>query len=104
MTDPTAIDLEALEKRRKPLENYHGDLTIADVNDLIAAVEALRERVAEHDHLFDLAQKRERPWIEAWRKATGKHGTLPDYGEMLGWICDRAEIAETRVAELEAKK
>ncbi len=66
--------------------------------------EELRERVAEHDTLFDLAQKRERPWIEAWREATGKHNTLPDYGKMLAWICDRAESAEAQLAALSAAR
>ena len=39
-------------------------------------------------------------WIEAWRKATGKPDTLPDYGEMLGWLCGQIEAAEARVVEL----
>ena len=51
--DPAAVDLEAIQERRKPtteyhgdLTYYHGDLTYSDVDDLIAAVEALQERVA----------------------------------------------------------
>ncbi len=42
--DPAAIDLEELQARRKP---FDGQLSVADTDRLIAAVEALRKRVAE---------------------------------------------------------
>ena len=45
--DPGAIDLEPIAAKRKPIAEHHGDLTSADVDDLIAAIEALRERVME---------------------------------------------------------
>lgn len=88
------------EVTRLQAANAHWHLRVSQMKTDADATEVLRERVAEHDSLFDLAQKRERPWIEAWRKATGKHNTLPDYGEMLAWICDRAEAAEAHVVEL----
>ncbi len=42
--DPAAVDLEEIEARRKP---FDGQLSVGDVDKLIAAVEALRKRVAE---------------------------------------------------------
>ncbi len=57
---PGAIDLEAIAARRKPITEYHGDLTYADVDNLIAAVEALRARVAElEDAYTDSEEQRE---------------------------------------------
>ena len=97
---PGAIDYDDLVKLlRTPHkgEKGHYRQTRSEAAD---AVEALREDLAGYDSLFNLQQKRERPWIEAWRKATGKHDTLPDYGKLLAWICDRAETAEARVVAL----
>ena len=99
MTDRTAFNLGAIKARQHDISANSYQLR-DDKNKLIAAVEALREDVAGYKSLFDMAQKRERPWIEAWRKATGKHGTLPDYGKLLAWICDRAEAGQAREAEL----
>ncbi len=72
MTDPVEIDLEAIEERRKQIENYHGDLTIADVNDLIAAVEALRKQVAVKKVLVTLAQEAEHRALDALNSKDGK--------------------------------
>ncbi len=90
--DPGAIDLDNLYEKAgwlNPVERA-----------LVAAVETLREREAAYDTIFDLQRKRERPWIEAWQKASGKPNTLPDYGEMLNWLCGQIEAVEAREAVL----
>ncbi|KKK88150.1 hypothetical protein LCGC14_2746060, partial [marine sediment metagenome] len=49
--DPGAIDLEPIKARRKPTAEYHGDMdrlvAYEDRDNLIAAVEALREDVVK---------------------------------------------------------
>lgn len=100
--DPATIDLDVLIDR---LHNWKEWEKVGYTRDLInkitiAAIEALRERVAGYDTLFDLALKRESQWIEAWQEETGKQNTLPDYGVILAWICDRAETAQALVAVL----
>ena len=97
--DDGANDLEAI--RSKLYKNIdESELWSDDIFNLIAEVEMLQDEVAGYDTLFDLAAGRERPWIEAWRRASGKPDTLPDYGEMLNWLCSRAEAAAAREAVL----
>ena len=71
----------------------------------LAEVERERDKalveVDEYEHLSDLQRKREQPWIEQWRVETGQPLSLPDYGQMLGWILDKADAAQARVQVLE---
>ncbi len=53
----------------------------------------LQDRNDELKRLFELQRERARPWIERWRVATGKTLSVPDYGDMLGFICDRGDRA-----------
>jgi hypothetical protein len=69
-----------------------------------AAIKAHLEDLAEYEHLAALMRRREEPWIEQWAKATGKHDTLPDYGELLAWIVKRAETAEAQLAEVQRER
>ena len=67
---------------------------------LRAGVERLRKSDDDWSALLELQRTREKPWIERWRQETGKHLSLPDYGDMLAWIVERAEAAETEAANL----
>ncbi len=77
-------------KRRAKTGQLGSHLTQREAHELLAAVDALREQLKAYETLFNLAAKRELPWIEAWRKATGRSGTLPDYGKLLAWIITSA--------------
>ncbi len=83
------------------IDSGHAPVSMYDhtVHEIEKRVEAAEEEVREYDQLLELHRKREQPWIAAWQAATGKDGTLPDYGDMLAWIAGRAEAAE-KVAEL----
>lgn len=71
--------------------------------DELSELESLREKNAELEHIFELQRVRERPWIERWRRETGKELSLPDYGAMLEWIMTKAETAEAQLAELKGE-
>lgn len=64
----------------------------------------LELEVKELTGIFELQRKREQPWIERWRQETGKELSVPDYGEMLNWIMDKAEKAERELENLEHHK
>lgn len=64
----------------------------------------LEKEVVELTGIFELQRKRERPWIERWRQETGKDLSVPDYGEMLNWIMDKAEKAKKELENLEHYK
>ena len=98
-------DYDALIARLKFEEEAYADrVVVTTLRQAREAIEELAEDIFSFDSLFKMAQKRERPWIKAWQKATGKAGRLPDYGKLLIWLCDRAETAEARVAELEGAR
>ena len=62
---------------------------------------ALAEAEAAELHaLFALQQTRMTEAVEAWRKATGKYGFLPDLGDLLAWLMDRPAALEAQVREL----
>ena len=51
----------------------------------------VQEEVVELRALFDLQLKREKPWVARWQQETGKPDTLPDYGDFIAWLFDKAE-------------
>jgi hypothetical protein len=55
----------------------------------LAKLAKLQEELEAHDHTLALQWKRERPWVDEWRDETGRHDTLPDYGDMLSWLADK---------------
>lgn len=61
------------------------------------------EEISEWEALAALQRKREQPWHEMWRRETGKHDTLPDYGEFLGWLVAKIADAEQRAQRAEAQ-
>lgn len=69
--------------------------------DLLTHIRELQAQVDEYDHLFELQRQRERPWLEQWREETGKHDTLPDYGETLNWLMTKAEQARAECQQLQ---
>ena len=103
---------ESLEKWRSDALS-HGPYS--DLNRWLATLDALRARLAEveqerdealaevgeYEQLTDLQRRREQPWIEQWRVETGQPLSLPDYGQMLNWILDKAYAAQARVRVLE---
>jgi hypothetical protein len=50
--------------------------------------------------LFDLQVRRETLWIERWQQETGNPLSLPDYGDILAWILDKADAAEAKLARV----
>ena len=60
----------------------------------IAALQSDLDTADELQALFEQQRKREAPWVAAWQQDTGKHHTLPDYGEFLGWLIDRVDAAK----------
>ena len=96
--DPAAIDLEELQARRKP---FDGQLSVADTDRLIAAVEALRARIKiikgnlESEAFF---------WKEQAEAAEARVAELEVFTGHLRASRDHAvqanEAAEARVAEL----
>lgn len=64
----------------------------------------LEKEVQELVGIFELQRKREKPWIERWRQETGKELSVPDYGEMLNWIMDKAERAERELENIEVER
>ena len=55
----------------------------------------VQEEVVELRALFDLQLKREKPWVARWQQETGKPDTLPDYGDFIAWLLDKADRATT---------
>ncbi len=55
------------------------------------SVQSVMDDNVSLNHIFELQATRERPWIERWRKETGKENCLPDYGEMLAWLAGKAD-------------
>jgi trehalose-6-phosphatase len=72
-----------------------------EIDQLEAAVSRLKEERDDLTRIFELQRKRERPWIERWRKETGKHDSVPGYGATLQWICDKADAAEAALVRAE---
>lgn len=77
------------------------DRTIAErdksLAELRAELDETRRDIEDYDYLLQLQPLRE--LVEKWRAEKGKPDTMPDYGEMIRWIVDRAEAAEARLAE-----
>jgi len=49
------------------------------------------DEIDELWRLFDLQQTRMGEATKRWRKATGKHETLPDLGDLLQWLIDEID-------------
>lgn len=94
---PHALREEA-ERRLRTVE--------AEALELIAEVGTLREENYEFEQIAALQRKREQPWIERWREEDPEKraNMLPDYGQIMGWIMDKAEAAEALVREVEAHR
>ena len=67
------------------------------VNALALTPADVESELAEWEQLAALMRRREAPWIARWQQETGKPNTLPDYGEILAWIVEKAERAEAVV-------
>jgi len=111
MTDPAAIDLHAAQSRNCDLSAHISELR-EDGAALIAAVEALRERVA------DLTERHDGPCYYCGRATCGLAGNPSEWALMFGHKeepgvgkhhhvgcvikkLSEGETAEARVAELE---
>ena len=62
-----------------------------------------QEEISEYEALAALQRKRERPWIALWQQETGKHTSLPDYGEFLGWLVTKLDALREQVAAQQAE-
>lgn len=93
------IELANEEIARAEASRVKAERERDEAKELLSTEEELN---AEYDRLGTMQRERERPFIEAWQKATGQPNTLPDYGAIMSWICDRAEAAETALREADA--
>lgn len=92
-----ALVRDAQSEGRRPLVTFameDWDAAVEKQERLETKVRELTTEAAELTHIFELQRKREKPWIKRWREWTGKHDSLPDYGDFLEFIVDMAEKAE----------
>jgi len=98
-------DVEYFERAVERKQVDAGDLALLlakVVRPLLAGRTALAADRDELQGTFDLQRRRETPWIERWRREDpARANTLPDYGELLRWILDKADVAEARWAARE---
>ena len=97
--DPGAIDLELYKEaiaRRKHIDFVGVELTISAAKDLVAAVEALRERVADLESRYKLYKH----IAKSVRGALDGEHTQRDILKIFDEQVDRAEAAEAREVEL----
>jgi len=59
---------------------------------LASAVRRLQNEDFELTHLFKLQQVRMAQATKIWQAETGNKDTLPDLGELLGWLMEKAGI------------
>lgn len=79
----------------KPVDDeWATDFLHQEITDLRAKLDTARSDLEDWDHLAALMRDREQPWIEQWQREANKPATLPDYGEMLGWLVAKLEQAE----------
>lgn len=55
-------------------------------------VKFLEEEIDGYHNLLVLQNDREKPWIKLWQEETNNPGVYPDYGKMLAWLSDKAEL------------
>ena len=75
------------------------------MQDALEPLHAAESAGAEMQALFEMQWKRSREADKMWQKATGKHDTIPDLGELLKWLMTQLEAARKdseRLDKLEA--
>ena len=94
-----ALDLAPIEARDADCRDADWrcrDVNHADRRALLAEVHRLRAELDDLTELADaqrrIASERERPYVEQWRRETGKANTLPDYGDLLHWVIGKNEV------------
>ena len=97
MADDT-LDLAPIEARDAECREHDWrcrDINHADRRALLEGVRRLRAELADLSESADfgirMATERERPYVEAWQRETGKSNTLPDYGALLHWVIGKNE-------------
>ena len=89
------IDLDELE-RRCNLEGFFSPRSPLQRKDLLELI-ALARRGQDADEirqLFDLQHKRTAEADKLWQIANNKPGTLPDLGDLIRWLMERAAVYE----------
>ena len=106
-----SLDLAPIEARDVECREHDWrcrDVDHADRRALLDEVRRLRSELAEVNAGVDfqvrMAYERERPYVEQWRRETGKADTLPDYGDLLHWVIGKnaalaADLARRREHE-----
>jgi hypothetical protein len=107
--DKSAQDLlwEYAQRRRAVDAEFADDLEAAlkavgytPGRSLLDEVGRLRDEAKELNQLFDLQYTRTRRATALWQEAHNKPDVLPDLGELIGWLLERAAI-ETRQGKAE---
>lgn len=69
-------------------------------DELVAYCKELSSTNAELQALFAKQWERSREADKLWQKATGKHDTIPDLGELLKWLMEQISEVEQLKAQL----
>jgi len=83
------LEPDRLEKVRRVIAENFGDTGAIEPNDIHELMDELEECKTENKELwavFNLQQTRLKKAQRMWRRATGRHNTLPDLGELLDWL------------------
>lgn len=88
------------------LENYYNDWMFIssarqDIPWLLDKLSKAEEELDDANSLFDLQHKRTVIANKLWQKIQNKPDTMPDLGELIKWLLDRAEKAESLLADKE---
>ncbi len=92
---------ERLASIAKRWKADNGTVRPAEVWLLLNHIKEVEGENFELNRLFEIQQKRMGEATALWRKAQGpeKEFTLPDLGDLLGWLMDRALNAEKQLDE-----
>ncbi len=91
---------EYAQRRRAADAEFADDLEAAlkavgyTPGSLLDEVGRLRDEAKELNQLFDLQYTRTRRATALWQKAHNKPNVLPDLGELIGWLLERAAIGK----------
>lgn len=103
----SVVNRKWLEAADRLLDDLEPEWAAA-LDDVARERDELKESLAmsmaealEQEELEALMRRRELPFIRRWQQETGKGELVhPDYGDILRWIMDKADAAESEAAAL----
>lgn len=91
------MSTDEVVQKVKGLESGSVIVEVVSPMNMANAILDLSEDLDGYNHLAQVQRDREKPWLDRWRIEARQPDTLPDYGEMLGWLF--AKLDEYRAAE-----